>query len=143
MTKPSAKVSRIHRMRAIEHRIASAKSARAQAALSGLLQVSQRLATLKLGLNPLVGESAGAMLRSNAELLIRLQAASASIENPICEAQRMLLQSKEIRIRAQQQKDSTAKLLDKATTAETAAHTLRADANRPFRRPRLQLGEDT
>ncbi len=135
-------LSRIYKLRVIEHRVAAIQSAKAQIALANLLQMNQRLLTLQHGLNPTAGTATGGLLKSNAEMLLRLKSARISIAHPIGDAQITLSQSSASRNKARQKKDSVAKLLDVAISAETAALALRADANRPFRRRVMLLGDD-
>ena len=134
MTGTTARRARLLRLRAIEHRIAKAKLARADATLVNLERIAGRIAALKNGLGAGVGGTSGMALKAMTEMSIRLDAARSGMTAPMTEAEARRAEYNALRITAQQKEDSAAKLHDKAATSEAATRDLRADANRPFRK---------
>jgi hypothetical protein len=134
MTSTTARRARLLRLRTIEHRIAKAKLARADAALANLSRIARRIAALKDGLGTGLGETRGMDLRAMAEMSARLDSAQIGMTAPIDEAEARRAEFNALRIAAQHKEDSAEKLHSKAATSEAAARTLRADANRPHRK---------
>jgi hypothetical protein len=134
MTGTTARRARLLRLRAIEHRIARAKLARADATLANLARIVGRIASLKSGLGAGEGSTNGMALKAMAEMSIRLDAARCGMTAPIDEAQSRRAEFNALRITAQQKEDSAEKLHSKAATSEAATRDLRADANRPHRK---------
>jgi hypothetical protein len=134
MTRTTACRARLLRLRTIEHRIAQAKLARADAALLNLERISGRIAALKNGLGAGEGRTSGMALKAMTEMATRLDAAHCGMIAPIGEAQARRAEFYALRITAQQKEESAAKLHVKAATSEAAMRTLRADANRPHRK---------
>ncbi len=135
MTGTTARRARLLRLRTIEHRIAKAKLARADATLVNLERIAGRIAALKNGLGAGVGGTSGMALKAMTEMSIRLDAARSGMTAPMTEAEARRAEFNALRIAAQHKEDSAGKLYDKAATSEAAAHALRADANRPHRKP--------
>jgi hypothetical protein len=134
MTGTTARRARLLRLRTIEHRIAKAKLARADATLANLSRVSGRIAALKDGLGAGHGGTSGMALKAMAEMSARLDAAQIGMVAPIDEAEARRTEFNALRIAAQHREDGAAKLHDKAATLEAAARILRTDANRPHRK---------
>ncbi len=134
MTGTTARRARLLRLRAIEHRIAKAKLARADATLVNLERIAGRIAALKNGLGAGVGGTSGMNLKAMTEMSIRLDAARSGMTAQMTEAEARRAEFNALRITAQQKEDSAAKLHDKAATSEASMRDLRADANRPFRK---------
>ena len=134
MTGTTARRARLLRLRSIQHRIAVAKLARADANVANLARIAQRIAGLKAGLGAGAGATTGMSLMAMTEMAIRLDTARAGIAAPISEAEARRSEFNALRIRAHQRQESAAKLHDKAATCEAAAQDLRADANRPHRK---------
>jgi hypothetical protein len=134
MTGTTARRARLLRLRAIEHRIAKAKLARADATLVNLERIAGRIAALRDGLGAGVGGTSGMNLKAMTEMSIRLDAARSGMTAPMNEAEARRAEFHALRITAQQKEDSAAKLHDKAATSEAASRDLRADANRPYRK---------
>ena len=134
MTGTTARRARLLRLRSIQHRIAVAKLARADANVANLARIAQRIVGLKAGLGADEGTTNGMALKAMTEMAIRLDAARAGIAAPISEAEARRAEFNALRIRARQKEESAAKLHDKAATSEAAAQDLRADANRPHRK---------
>jgi hypothetical protein len=134
MTSTTARRARLLRMRTIEHRIAKAKLARADATLANLSRIAARIAGLRDGLGAGVGGTSGMSLKAMAEMSARLDEAQIGMSAPIDEAEARRAEYSALRIAAQQKEDSAEKLHDKAAMSEAAARILRADANRPHRK---------
>lgn len=134
MTSTTARRARLLRLRTIEHRVAKAKLARADATLTNLSRIAARIAGLREGLGTAVGGTSGMGLKAIAEMSARLDAAQIGMSAPIDEAEARRAEYSALRIAAQQKEDSAEKLHDKAATSEAAARILRADANRPHRK---------
>ncbi len=134
MTSTTARRARILRLRTIEHRIAKAKLARADATLANLERIARRIATLKDGLGAGLGGTSGIGLKAMAEMSARLDAARAGMTAPINEAEARRAEFNALRIAASHKEDGAAKLHGKAAISEAAARDLRADANRPHRK---------
>jgi hypothetical protein len=137
----AARRARLMRLRIIENRMAAARMAQANAALSQLMQVTHRIGALKHALCPAPGNTNGLSMKSDAELAQRLDLASASMTAPIQDAQEHCMISHALQVKAQQREDSSVKLHDRAIEFENQARTLRTDANRPFRKRAAMLGE--
>lgn len=135
MTGITARRARILRLRSIEHRIASAKLARAEATLANLTRITGRIDALRAGLGARIGGSRGMDLKAMAEMAARLDSAQRSMIAPTDEAEARHAEYSALRTAARQKEDSAAKLHDKAASTEAAARILRADANRPYRKP--------
>ncbi len=134
MTGTTARRARLLRLRTIEHRIAKAKLARADATLVNLERIAGRIAALKNGLGAGVGGTSGMALKAMTEMSIRLDAAQIGMTAPIDEAEARRAEFNALRIAAQHKEDGAGKLHDKAATSEASMRDLRADANRPFRK---------
>jgi hypothetical protein len=143
MTSTTARRARLLRLRTIEHRIAKAKLARADATLANLERIAGRIASLKNGLGAGEGSTNGMALKAMTEMSIRLDAARNGMTAPMTEAEARRAEFNTLRIAAQQKEDSAAKLHDKAATSEAAARDLRADANRPHRKRTAYLESST
>jgi hypothetical protein len=130
----TARRARILRLRSIEHRIAQAKLARADAALLNLTRIVERIDALKNGLGTTQGGTSGMALKAMTEMAMRLDTAQSGMVTPINEAEARRTEFSLLRVAAQQKEDSAAKLHEKAATHEAAARILRADANRPYRK---------
>lgn len=142
MSKLVARRARILRLRAIEHRVATAKQAHADAALANLEQIAGRLSDLRTSLAAEAGETSGLVLKSMTEMSTRLDHARASLTQPISEAEHRQALVKVERLAARQKEESAAKLHDRATDSENRAADLRASANRPFRKPAPLMKEE-
>lgn len=143
MTGTTTRRARLLRLRIIEHRIAKAKLARADAALVNLERIAGRIAALRDGLGASVGGTSGMALKAMAEMSQRLDTARSGMTAPMTEAEARRAEFNALRITAQQKEDSAAKLHDKAATAEAATRDLRADANRPHRKRTAYLESRT
>jgi hypothetical protein len=143
MTGTTARRARLLRLRTIEHRIAKAKLARADAALVNLERIAGRIAALRDGLGASVGGTSGMALKAMTEMSQRLDAARSGMTAPMSEAGARCAEFNALRIAAQQKEDSAAKLRDKAATLEASMRDLRADANRPHRKRTAYLESRT
>jgi hypothetical protein len=130
---------RLLRLRTIEHRIATAKLATADAAVANLNRIDERLMTLRAGLGTMLGETRGAALNIMAEMSQRLDTARAGIAAPMTDADARRADMHSRRIKARQKEDSAEKLHGKALRIEVSESLRRADANHPYRKRQLHL----
>lgn len=131
MSDRQSRLQRMLRLRAIEHRVAKARAANAEAKACNLIQIDERLAGLRAGLSAGDGETSGLVLQSLSEMARRLDTARASMIAPISEAARRRDECHAGRIKAQQREDSMTKLHDRETVNATILSERRSDANRP------------
>jgi hypothetical protein len=131
--------ARLLRLRKIEHRVAAAKLATADAAVANLNRIDERLVALRAGLGAKTGETRGAALNIIAEMSQRLDAARVGIAAPMSEADARRVDMHSRRIKARQKEDSAEKLHGKALRIEVIESVRRADANRPYRKRQLNL----
>jgi hypothetical protein len=131
MSDRQTRLQRMLRLRAIEHRVAKARAATAEAKVSSLTQIDQRLAGLRAGLSAGDGATSGLALQSLSEMVRRLDAARASMVAPIADAARRRDETHLGRISAQQKEDSLTKLHDREAASAAILSERRADANRP------------
>jgi hypothetical protein len=134
MTAASCRRARILRLRIIECRIAKARLAGADQAIVNLAGISARLDAFGSSLCVAKGSNNGQALLVATEMTSRLEMASQAMAAPIAEAQTRRAECKEFHIKSHQKQEGAQKLYDKAAREEAAAHILRSDANRPFRR---------
>jgi hypothetical protein len=141
MTSLSQKRARIVRVRHLEHRIARARLATAEATLANLDRISQRLSNLRATLKPDAEFTNGLALKAMAEMAGRLEVAQADLAAPIEGAKHNRVRSIAERTFAKSREQGAEKLRDRAERLETYQQAIRADANRPFRKRNSSLGE--
>lgn len=141
MTNLSERRSRILRVRQLEHSVARAKLANAEATLSNLDRISERLSNLRASLKPETERTNGLALKSMAEMAIRLERAQTDLAAPILGAQHNRVRSMAERAFAKNREQGAEKLRDRALRLEIYEQTRRADANRPFRKRDSVLGD--
>jgi hypothetical protein len=141
MTNLSHKRARILRVRHLEHRVARAKLATAEAALANLGRISERLSILRATLKPDAEFTNGLALKAMAEMAGRLEVAQADLAAPIAGAKHNRVRSINERTFAKNREQGAEKLHDRAVRLETSEQARRADANRPFRKRSSALGE--
>ena len=124
----------------MEHRVARARLATAEAALANLDRISGRLSGLRASLKPDAERTTGLALKSMAEMALRLETAQIDLASPIDNAQHNRVRSIAARAFAKSREDGAEKLRDRALRVETYEQTRRADANRPFRKRVSALG---
>jgi hypothetical protein len=134
MTAASCRRARILRLRIIECRIAKARLAGADKAIINLAGINARLDAFGASLCAAKGSNNGQALLVAAEMTSRLEMASQAMAAPIAEAQTRRAECIEFHIKSHQKQEGAQKLYDKAAREEAAAHILRSDANRPFRK---------
>jgi hypothetical protein len=132
---------RIARIRSLEHRAATARTAIAQAAVVNLTRVSTRIAALQSGLSATVGEANGQSLKARSEMAARLNAAQTGLLHPLQQALTVVEGRAAEQRAAHQREDSAAKLHVQAVKTAEKEATLSADANRPFRKLHIHLGD--
>lgn len=131
MSNRQNRLLRMVRLREIEHRVAKARAASAEAKVAGLIQIDQRLAGLRTGVSADAGATSGFVLQALSEMGRRLDSARASMIEPIAEASRRRDESQVRRVRAQQKQDSLTELHDREAATAATLSERRADANRP------------
>ena len=132
---------RIARIRSLEHRAATARTAIAQAAVANLTRVSIRITALQSGLSATIGEANGQSLKARSEMAARLNAAQSGLSRSLQQALTVVERRTAEQRAAHQRKDSAAKLHAQAVRTAEKEATLRADANRPFRKLKVHLGD--
>lgn len=126
--------ARILKIRQLEHRVARARLANAEATLANLDRISGRLSGLRASLKPAAERTDGLTLKAMAEMAIRLEKAQGDLAAPIDDAEHKRARSLAERAYAKTREDGAEKLHDRALRSETHEQALRADANRPFRK---------
>ncbi len=132
--------SRIVRVRQMEHRVARAKLATAEATLANLDRISGRISGLRASLRPEAEQTTGLALKSMAEMALRLDSAQCDLAAPIRGAEHDRVRSMAERLAAKSREEGAEKLREKAQRTEIREQALRADANRPFRKRPSTLG---
>ncbi|MBK6298227.1 MAG: hypothetical protein IPF48_09830 [Sphingomonadales bacterium] len=140
MTNLAERRSRIVRVRQMEHRVARAKLATAEAALANLDRISGRLSGLRASLKPDAERTTGLALKSMAEMALRLDTAQNDLAAPIRGAEHDRVRSIAERLAAKTREEGAEKLREQAMRSESYEQTRRADANRPFRKRPSPLG---
>lgn len=140
MTSLAERRARIVRVRQMEHRVARAKLATAEAALSNLDRIASRLSGLRASLKPDAERTDGLALKSMAEMALRLEAAQCDLVAPIKGAQHNRVRSIAERSAAKTREEGAEKLRERALRSEAYEQARRADANRPFRKRQLTFG---
>lgn len=141
MSDIAARRARILRLRAIEHRVAQAQLAKADASLSSLTQIADRLGRLRMTLHAGYGTTDGRALKVRAEMALRLDDAQVSLAAPRREAEARRRECLALQQHAHRREDSIAKLHERAVQTASAESVRRNDANRPHRKPVRNLGE--
>jgi hypothetical protein len=134
MTAASYRRARILRLRIIECRIAKVRLAGADQAIVNLAGINARLDAFGSSLCIAKGSNNGQALLVAAEMALRLEMASQAMAAPLAEAQTRRAECTEFHIKSHQKQQGAQKLYDKAARQEAAAHILRSDANRAFRK---------
>lgn len=124
---------RLLHLRAIEHRIAAADLARADAALANVAAVEARIARLRDGIETSIGSASGRELQSLAELAARLDRARAGLEVSRANADAERSAREEQRHLAYRAEEQAERLHSRALAAETAAREQRIAAARIWR----------
>jgi len=140
MTGLAERRARIVRVRQMEHRVARAKLATAEAALANLDRIAERLSGLRTSLKPDAERTTGLALKSMAEMALRLEDAQCDLAAPIKGARHNRVRSMAERLAAKTREEGAEKLRERALRIELYEQTRRADANRPFRKRPSTLG---
>jgi hypothetical protein len=143
MTGLTARRLRLLRLRSIEHRVASAKLASADVALSKLIDVANRIVALRGQLNVGEGESNGSTLRTVCEMSQRLDGARSGLAGPMSDARATREECRALRAIANRKKESAAKLHEHAARTDAVLRERRADANRPYRPRSSKIGDES
>ncbi len=142
MTRQATRRARILRVRATEHRAATARLATADAAVVNLSRIAGRLVALRRSLIAERDDSLGLTLNAKAEMSQRLDAAAASLSRPINDAERARFQVNSERLIARRREESAARLHDRAVKFDEQRSDERASASQPFRKHSNRLGKN-
>lgn len=112
-----AKRARITRVRGVQHRIATAAAASAEAQVSTLETNAAKLASLRDSLSLASGDTTGAILQNRGELAQRLDKARDGLSSAIVSARAAAEQKIAERLDARQQQEAAAKLDARAVQA--------------------------
>lgn len=134
MTGLASRRARILKVRQMEHKVARARLAGAEAALANLDRISTRLSGLRASLKPDAKHSNGLALKAMAEMAIRLESAQGELAAPIGAAEHNRSRFMAERVFAKSREDGAEKMHSRALVVENYEQTRRADANRPFRK---------
>lgn len=134
-----ARRKHIIRVRAIEHQMAEANLARANGELANLVELSQRLETLRADLAVAKGVIAGRAMNSVGELAMRLDMAKESLVAPMQNASNRRDQAGQRAQSAMVKEESAQRLYDRTRKSEEAEAERRRDANRPHRPRAMSL----
>lgn len=141
MTALAQRRARILRVRAIEHRVAAARLAQADAAVANLDRISGRLATLRRSLTTTSGRTSGLALNAMAEMSHRLEIATVSLVTPTSDAERARARVSGERLKARQREESAGRLHERAFREENETREVRALADRPHRKRKPLIGD--
>lgn len=139
MTAATARRKRIIRVRSVEHQMAEAKLARANGELANLVELSQRLETLRADLAVAKGVITGRAMNSVGELAMRLDMAKESLVAPMQSASNRRDQASHLAQRAMVKEESAQRLYDRTRKSEEVEAERRRDANRPHRPRAISL----
>ncbi|MFS0737591.1 hypothetical protein ABC347_11120 [Sphingomonas sp. 1P06PA] len=132
MTGLVARRQRIARVRSIQHILASAEAARAEARVEQLESTERRLALLSAQMTPAVGHGTGQHLSSGAEMIGRLAQVRDGLTDSIVGARASAEQQAALRIAARIRQESAERLGARAVrAAEAKAEAKRAALPRP------------
>lgn len=137
MNQTAARRARILRLRTIEHRIAAVRLAQADAAHASVVQVAERVASLRDQVNVAEGLQRGSDLQSMGELADRLDRARIGLDRSLAEAAEVRQARDAERVAARLKEDRTGRVHTEAMRREAAERELRAAAARS---PRLKKG---
>jgi hypothetical protein len=140
VTALSARRTRLLRLRALQHQMACANLAAADARLVNLNDVAGRLAALRFTLAVEVSPSCGAALRTRYDMTDRLDVARAGLAQPLAEAALVQSECQRLRTQAWQKEESALHLRDAAVRSEAEALDRKSDANRPPIKRQYALG---
>lgn len=130
-----ARRQRIARVRGIQHLLASAEAARAEARVEQLVSTERRLALLSAQMTPAIGTGTGQQLSSAAEMIGRLAQVRDGLADSIVGARSAASHQAALRIEARIRQESAERLGARAIRAvEARAEAKRAALPRP--RPR-------
>lgn len=133
MNAATARRKRIIRVRSVEHQMAEANLARANGELANLVELSQRLESLRSDLAVAKGMIAGRAMNSVGELAMRLDMAKESLVTPMQNASSRRDQMNHLAQRAMMKEESAQRLYDRTRKADEVEMERRRDANRPHR----------
>ncbi|MEK6638619.1 MAG: hypothetical protein AABY88_11105 [Pseudomonadota bacterium] len=134
MTVSAARRARLLHLRTIEHRVAKAKLARADATLINLERVIGRIEEIRSSLGAGEGGTSGMALKAMSEMSSRLESARNGMATPLSEAIARRAEFDALRNTARIKEEGATKLYERAMMTDAVSRDLRADANRPHRK---------
>jgi hypothetical protein len=134
MTRQSTRRARILRVRQIEHRIAAARLNNAGVEVANLKRIEQRIARLRVTLNPDHAMKTGTAFQAMHEMATLLDTATDVLAVPIDRAETTARHFEAQRNAAWMREDGAERLHAKSIREESYQSILRADAGRPFRK---------
>ena len=132
--------ARIARVRAVQHNLAAGKAVRAFEELRGLESSSDRLATLRGGLEAGEGGTNGAMLAALGELAMRIDQARVGLVKTIDGARAQAAAVEMKRLAARRNQESAERLQQRAAQAEARLAERKAAVPRRNRNPICEGG---
>jgi hypothetical protein len=142
MKSQSSRRGRIVRLRTIEQKIAVAHLASADGTLSNLRRISGKLDALRASLGTTMGTTGGQFLQGMAEMSHRLESAQLGLTQPIKAAENAQNVANNAMLQSRQKAEGATKLHERALRDETTELELRTDANRPFRKHTVRIGDE-
>ena len=130
--------ARIARVRRLQHGLAATSAAAAAGQLQSLVVSNERLARMRMQLNPAEGETSGAWLACAGELAMRLDAARLGLAPNIEAAREAAAAREEARIAARKEQESAERLEQAA--ARAAAEMAEGRMTKIVRRRRRPVG---
>jgi len=124
---------RLVRLRAIEHRIAATRLARADTAVQAVVDIAERVTRMRNGLACVPGATSGRLLQGACELAQRLDHAGASLTAPRADAERVMAIRHGERVAAHLAEERAMRIDAQLSQREQIARDLREDAARPHR----------
>jgi hypothetical protein len=141
VTQQATRRARILRVRAIEHRAATARLVTVDETIKNLARISERLFALRQSLVAQRSDVLGLTLKAKAEMSHRLASATASLVQPINDAEQARGRANSERLVARRREDSASKLYVRSVRTDEQKSYARESAVRPFRTHSNRLGK--
>jgi hypothetical protein len=139
----SSPYARFGRVCTIRRQIADLRLAKAERARSGLLQIAERIESLRVELGVKAGSTGGQLLCAHSEMVGRLHAAAARLAAPLREADGEILQLSDVRMTAFRREEGVQKLSERWTASEELRRVTQEDARTIFQQKPRSLEADS
>jgi hypothetical protein len=139
MTRSSAKIGKLLRLRTIQHRLSVLEFAVTRSKLDSLGQTREKLVLLKKALAVKSGTLAATTLKSQGEMAGRIDLATDNLQFPFRAAQQRYDDAETAMNIASLRENKAAELFTGTLALEKSEASVRADANIPFRRMRSPM----